>query len=87
MGLRALKAFERERAHLEGHFLVFQEKRGKEIQRAYCPQPLPPRELLSQREKENLRVAVRADVHAKTPESLLAPGAVPRLQVQARRWG
>ena len=39
------------------------------------------------REEENLRVAVRADVHRMDPESLLDTGAAPRLQVQAQRRG
>ena len=43
--------------------------------------------LLSQREEENLRDTVRADVHKMAPEYLLDPGAAPRLQVQAQGWG
>ena len=34
---------------------------------------------LSQREEENLSVAVRTDAHTRAPEYLLDPGAAPRL--------
>ena len=48
---------------------------------------MQPQGLWSQREEENLRVAVRADVHRMAPEYPLNPGAIPRLQVQAQKWG
>ena len=38
-------------------------------------------------EEENLRVAVRADVHKTAPEDLVDPGSLQRLQEQAQRWG
>ena len=60
-------------------------KRKKEIQTAHCSRPMQPWGLWSQREEENLRVAVRADVHKMAPESFLDPGAMPRLQVQAQK--
>ena len=62
-------------------------KWGKAIQGAYCLWPMQPQGLLSQGEEENLRGAVRADVHMRAPEYLLDLGAGPRLQVQAQRWG
>ena len=77
VGLGALKDFERERAHMEGPFLVFPETRGRRPSNG--PQTMQPWELLSQREEENLRVAVRADVHTRAPEYLLAPGTAWRL--------
>ena len=67
--------------------MVFQEKWRKAIQAAYCLRPMQPQGLLSQREEENLRVAVRADVHKMVPESLLDSCAAPRLQVQTLRRG
>ena len=36
---------------------------------------------LSQREEENLGVAVRASVHMRAPEYLLDPGAAARLEL------
>ena len=47
---------------------------------------MQPWGLWSQREEENLRVAVRADVHRMAPEYPLDPGAIPRLQMQIQRW-
>ena len=38
-------------------------------------------------EEEHLRVAVGTDVHKMAPEDLLAPGASPRMPVQAQSWG
>ena len=57
---------------------------GKEIQLAYSPWPLQPWRPLSQREDENLRVSVKADVQKRVSKYLLAPGAAPRLPVQAQ---
>ena len=48
---------------------------------------MQPLELQSQREEENLRIVVRADVHKMVPESLLDSCAAPRLQVQTLRRG
>lgn len=92
VGLQAPKAFERAMALLDWPFLLDQANGGgggggRPFQEHIAPSQCRPGGRLRQREEENLRVAVRADVHAKTPESLLAPGAVPRLQMQARRWG
>jgi len=46
---------------------------------------MQPWGLWSQREEENLRVAVRADVHKMVPEYLLDSCASPRMCVQAQR--
>lgn len=56
------------------------------MQPAYCPQTMQPWVLLSQREEENLRVAIWANVHKMAPEDLLDPGAAARLQVQTQGW-
>ena len=61
-------------------------KQRKEMQGAYCPWLMKLLGLLILTGEENLRVAVRADVHTRTLEYLLAPGAAPRLQVQAQMW-
>ena len=51
-------------------FLGISGKGVKEIQPEYYLRPMQPQGLLSQREEENLRVAVRADVHTRAPEYL-----------------
>ena len=40
--------------------------------------------MLSLSQEEILRAAVRADVHTRAPEDLVAPGAAPRLPVKAQ---
>ena len=50
------------------------------------PKAFAATRLLSQREEENMSVAVRTDVHTRAPECLLDPGASPRLQMQIQRW-
>lgn len=86
VGLKALKTFEREIAHLERHLLVFQESRTKSNQHIVHGQGSPGG-LLSQREEEDMRLAVSANVHKIAPEYLLDPGAAPGLQVQAEISG
>ena len=86
VGLKALKAFEREMAHLDWHFLVDPESEGRKFKEHIAPSqgstpPPPPGggvARLSQREEENLGVAVRADVHKMAPGYLLDPGAAAK---------
>lgn len=59
----------------------------KETQWAFFPWPMQPLGLLTQKQEENLSVAVRADIHKIGPQYLLDPGAAPRLQVQDQWWG
>ena len=79
VGLRALKAFESEIAHLEGHFLVFHESGGRRPNPHMAPWPVQHLGLLCQTEEEKLRVALLAHVHTRAPEYILAPGAALRL--------
>ena len=90
VGLGALKSFEREIAHLAGHFLGRKASGGgggEEILPASYPRPNQPGGQLSQRGEEHLSVAVRAGVHQMAPEALPAPDAAPRRLVQASSWG
>ena len=95
VGLQAPKAFERAMALLDWPFLLDQAGGGggggggscggRPFQEHIAPSQCRPGGRLRQREEENLRVAVRADVHKMAPESFLDPGAIPRLQVQAQK--
>lgn len=87
VGVGALKALARGRAHVEGPVLVCHESGGRRPQPPMDgPLTRQPRGLPSQREEASLRGAVLADVHTRAPEPPLAPGAAPRLQqVRAAR--
>ena len=78
-------------AHMDWYFLVYLhlEIGGKKFKGPIAPSQSSPGGWLSQREEENLRVAVRADVHKMAPEYLLDPGAALQVQaqVQAQCWG
>ena len=85
VGLRALKAFGRERAHFVGPFLVFPKVEGGN------PTGLEPKAnaalgAAEPEEEETPRGAVRADGHQMAAEDPLDPGVAPRLQVQAQSW-
>lgn len=83
VGLRALRASEREGAPLDRFFLGVPSRGGREPTQPRAPGPGPraqapgsPGGLLSQSEEEPLGLAVRADVHKAAPEDLAAPGAL-----------
>ena len=84
VGLRALKASESIIAHLEWHVFIFQAPGGRQLHQRMGQGPWSPRWLLHLSQEESLTGAVRADVHRRAPEDLVAPGAAPRLQVQAQ---
>lgn len=83
VGLRALRASEREGAPLDRFFLGVPSRGGREPTQPRAQGPGPraqapgsPGGLLSQSEEEPLGLAVRADVHKAAPEDLAAPGAL-----------
>ena len=90
VGLQAPKAFERAMALLDWPFWLDQDGGrgggggGRPFQEHIAPSQCRPGGRLRQREEENLRVAVRADVHKMAPEYLLTPvqpqGYISRLR-------
>lgn len=89
VGLCTPKGLESERARervatWQGPSWSFLRAEGKESPPSSGPQTMQPQGLLSQREG-SLRGAVRADVHTRAPEPLLAPGAAPRRRLEQVR--